>query len=76
MLTDAEHASLRARDLTHQLLTFAKGGAPIKTTASIGDLIKESGSFVLRGSNIRCEFRFSDNLWPAEIDAGQISQVI
>ena len=76
LLTRVEHASLRARDLTHQLLTFAKGGAPIKTTASISDLIKESGSFVLRGSNIRCEFRISDNLWSVEIDEGQISQVI
>jgi PAS domain S-box-containing protein len=75
-LTEAENASLRARDLTHQLLTFSKGGAPIKKTAYIADLIKDSAGFALRGSNVRCEFSLPDDLWPVEIDEGQISQVI
>ncbi len=75
-LTAAEKASLRARDLTRQLLTFAKGGAPVKKTTSIAELIKDSASFTLRGSNARCEFSIPDDLWPVEIDEGQISQVI
>ncbi|HEX4641594.1 MAG TPA: PAS domain S-box protein, partial [Chthoniobacterales bacterium] len=75
-LNDAKNASMRARDLAQQLLTFARGGAPIKKTASIGKLIQDTVSFSLRGSHSRSEFVFGADLWPAEIDAGQISQVI
>ncbi len=75
-LEDAKNASMRARDLAQQLLTFARGGAPIKKTASIGKLIQDTVSFSLRGSQSRSEFHVSNDLWPAEIDAGQISQVI
>ena len=75
-LVDAKNASMRARDLAQQLLTFARGGAPIKKTASIGKLIQDTVSFSLRGSHSRSEFQFGADLWPAEIDPGQISQVI
>jgi len=75
-LNDAKNASLRARDLAQQLLTFARGGAPIKKTASIGKLIQDTVSFSLRGTRCRSEFTFGPDLWPAEIDPGQISQVI
>src|SRR5437868_5536808 len=75
-LDDAKNASLRARDLAQQLLTFARGGAPIKKTASIGKLIQDTVSFSLRGSRNRSEFDFASDVAPAEIDAGQISQVI
>jgi PAS domain S-box-containing protein len=75
-LNDAKNASMRARDLAQQLLTFARGGAPIKKTASIGKLIQDTVSFSLRGSHSRSEFLFGADLWPAEIDSGQISQVI
>ena len=75
-LKSAETASVRARDLTRQLLTFSRGGAPIKKTVIITDTIKSSASFALSGSNITCEFIISDQLWPVEADDGQISQVI
>jgi PAS domain S-box-containing protein len=75
-LDDAKNASLRARDLAQQLLTFARGGAPIKKAASIGKLIQDTVSFSLRGSHNRSEFHFGADLWPAEVDSGQISQVI
>ncbi|MEA3187636.1 MAG: hypothetical protein QOD99_1466, partial [Chthoniobacter sp.] len=75
-LSTAKKASLRAQELAQQLLTFAKGGAPIKKTASVGQLINDTVSFSLRGSNIRGDFALPDNLWPVEIDAGQISQVV
>jgi PAS domain S-box-containing protein len=75
-LDDAKNASLRARDLAQQLLTFARGGAPIKKTASIGKLIQDTVSFSLRGSHSRSEFQFGADLWPAEVDCGQISQVV
>ena len=75
-LEDAEKASLRARDLTQQLLTFSKGGAPVTKTASIAEMIKDSVSFMLSGSNVRCEFSIHQELWPVDVDTGQISQVI
>jgi hypothetical protein len=75
-LNDAKNASMRARDLAQQLLTFARGGAPIKKTASIGKLIQDTVSFSLRGTHSRSEFTFGADLWPAEIDPGQISQVV
>ena len=75
-LNDAKNASMRARDLAQQLLTFARGGAPIKKTASIGRLIQDTVSFSLRGTHSRSEFKFGEDLWPAEIDPGQISQVV
>ena len=76
LLNEAELASTRAQTLTRQLLTFAKGGAPVKETASIKNILKESCSFVLRGSKSRSEFSIAEDLWPAEVDIGQISQVI
>ncbi len=75
-LSSAKKASLRAQDLSQQLLTFAKGGAPIKQTASVAQLVRDTVGFSLRGSNVRSEYRIPDDLWPADIDAGQISQVI
>ena len=76
LLKESEMASTRAQTLTKQLLTFAKGGAPVKETASIKAILKESSSFVLRGSKSGCEFSIAEDLWSAEVDVGQISQVI
>ncbi|NBV23929.1 MAG: PAS domain S-box protein [Proteobacteria bacterium] len=75
-LEEAEKAALRAKDLATQLLTFAKGGAPVRQTASLVELIRDSTSFALRGSNVRCEFHPEPDLWPVEVDQGQFSQVI
>ncbi|MCI0529983.1 MAG: PAS domain S-box protein, partial [Nitrospira sp.] len=75
-LTKAEKASLRARDLTRQLLTFSKGGTPVKKAASMAEILKDSVNFVLRGSKVRCEFSIPEDLWPVEVDMGQMSQVI
>ncbi|OHD64767.1 MAG: hypothetical protein A2176_10585 [Spirochaetes bacterium RBG_13_51_14] len=76
LLRESEKASERAKDLTMQLLTFSKGGAPIKKITSIRDLLISTVDFVLRGSQIKSIFSIPDNLWNAEIDEGQISQVI
>lgn len=75
-LEKAESASLRARDLTTQLLTFSKGGEPVKKLISLTKVIKESSSFALAGSKCRCEFDMVEELWTVEADDGQISQVI
>ena len=75
-MTDAEKASCRAGELTRQLLTFAKGGAPIKKIASLEKLITESAGFAVRGSNVRSDFSIPPALWLCEVDEGQINQVI
>ncbi|MFC1928917.1 MEDS domain-containing protein [Chloroflexota bacterium] len=75
-LDDAEKASVRARDLTQQLLTFARGGEPIRKAVSMGGLIMETTSFALRGSNVKPVFSIPDDLWVVEVDEGQINQVI
>ena len=76
LLSEVETASKRAQSLTNQLLTFAKGGAPVKKIASLEDIIKEFSRFVMSGSKSVCEFSIAKDLWPVEIDVGQISQVI
>ncbi len=75
-LDKALSASRRAADLTHKLLTFAKGGEPIKATAAIDEIIKDSAEFSLMGSKIALSLAIPKNLWVAEVDSGQISQVI
>ncbi len=75
-LIGAEKASLRAQDLTRQLLTFSKGGAPVKKLTNIGELVKESASFALRGSRVNYEFSNAEDLKLVEADEGQMSQVI
>ncbi len=75
-LSDGTKAVLRARDLTQQLLTFARGGAPVRKTASIRDIVEEACGFSLSGSNVKCTFSFDEGLRPVDVDAGQISQVM
>ncbi len=74
-LSAAEKAVERATDLTQQLLTFAKGGVPIKKNLPLSDLIRESVDFALSGSNVRCNYSISDGLWNIEADRGQMTQV-
>ncbi len=71
-----ERASARAQELTQQLLTFAKGGAPIKRLIDIRELVSESISIALRGSNVRCENLVPYDIWHIEADAGQMNQAI
>lgn len=75
-LAKIEKASLQATELTQQLLTFSKGGAPVKKMTSVKELIRDSTVFALRGSNVRCHFYMTDELWSVDVDEGQISQVI
>jgi CheY-like chemotaxis protein len=72
----AEKACQRAQKLTHQLLTFSKGGQPVKGLVSIPEVIEESANFVLQGSNVRALFDFASDLPHVEADAGQIGQVM
>ena len=73
---EGKRAADRTRDLTQQLLTFAKGGAPIKEVTSIEALVRETTELSLHGSNTKPEFHLAENLHSVDIDQGQIGQVI
>lgn len=75
-LEEIERASFRARDLTQQLLTFAKGGSPIKKTISLSRLFYACATFSLGGSGVGLEYTPREDVWPVEADEGQMSQVI
>jgi PAS domain S-box-containing protein len=66
----------RARHLTHQLLTFAKGGAPARRPGDLSRAVQSSVRFALSGSNVRSEVALGEALWPCSFDANQLAQVI
>ena len=75
-LDTAEKTSMRASELANQLITFSKGGTPVKKLTLIGDLIKNTATFSLSGSNVRCQFNLPKDLSAIEVDAAQMRQVI
>ncbi len=76
ILERAERTALLASNLSQQLLTFAKGGAPITQPVSTKELIEHSVEFALRGSNLELRLSLDEDLWSAVVDEGQISQVL
>jgi PAS domain S-box-containing protein len=75
-ITNAETAAWRASRITKQLLTFSKGGAPVKERASIKTLIEDSVGFSLSGSNASYRLDLPDDLPALDIDRGQIDQAL
>ncbi|HWX15850.1 MAG TPA: response regulator [Chthoniobacterales bacterium] len=75
-LSKAGQAAQHAAHLSSQLLTFSKGGAPLKRIASISDLLGQAAEFSLYGSSLRADLDIPVDLWKAEVDQGQIEQVI
>ncbi len=76
LLIAAEKGSIRAQSLTQQLLTFSKGGEPIKKQTSLVEVIRDSADFILHGSSTSCRYHLPDDMWLIDADKGQISQVI
>ncbi|MDD3845648.1 MAG: ATP-binding protein [Syntrophorhabdaceae bacterium] len=75
-LDEAEKATIRGKDLSYRLLTFAKGGAPVKRLTMLDDLIRDTAELTVSGSNSKCVYELPDDLYRAQIDEGQIRQVI
>ena len=75
-LAEAEQASLRAQDIAQQLLTFSKGGDPVKNVVSLENILEENVRLVLAGSKIIPVFRGLQGLWVVNVDLGQICQVL
>ena len=75
-LREAERALTRAKGLTQQLLTFARGGSPVTRAVPIAELVEESVAFALAGSDVGCQLDLPDDLWTVEVDDAQISRVL
>ena len=75
-LTEAEKASIQAQALTKQLITFSKGGTPIKKIGSIENLVKKTTDYSLSGSNVKYNFLILHDLWPIEFDEDQMKHAI
>ncbi len=74
-LEEAERSMDRAIRLTNQLLTFSKGGYPVKEDARLDQIVEEVVRFDLSGSNVKPVFQSAINLWLAKVDKGQVQQV-
>lgn len=66
----------RAKALTQQLLTFSKGGTPVRELQQIGSLVRKSAQFALSGSNVSAVVHLDHDLWTCDCDSNQIGQVI
>jgi PAS domain S-box-containing protein len=75
-LSKASQAAQHAAHLSGQLLTFSKGGAPLKKIVSLSQLLGQSAEFSLYGSNLRADVEIPVDLWKVEVDAAQIEQVV
>ncbi|MDY6904615.1 MAG: PAS domain S-box protein [Thermodesulfobacteriota bacterium] len=76
ILVDAMEGAKAAQALTRQLLTFARGGDPIKRTCHLNTLIQKTAQFVTRGTSSKCRFDLAEDLWPVDIDEGQVNQAV
>ena len=75
-LEEAVRAAMSARRLTQQLLTFSKGGKPIKEVIDVGTLLRSNAEFTLTGSNVTAEYHLDDGVHLISADPFQMGQVI
>ena len=73
---EIEKAAYKARKLTNQLLTFARGGGPVKSATDTRSILIDTVSFHLSGSAVKVTYDIPDNVWNLNADSGQITQVI
>ena len=76
LLDEAVRATKRAGDLTLQLLTFAKGGDPVRSAVNLDQIVQEVATFARRGSGVMSQFDLPPDLWAANVDKAQIGQVV
>jgi signal transduction histidine kinase/CheY-like chemotaxis protein/uncharacterized protein YdeI (BOF family) len=76
LISEAERGAKRAAEITQQLLTFSKGGDPVRAAVSLPEVVREAAEFAGHGSNVRREYSIGPQLWPANIDRAQIGRVV
>ncbi|MBN1758530.1 MAG: PAS domain S-box protein [Chitinispirillaceae bacterium] len=76
VVNEMENAIRRGKDLTAQLLTYSKGGAPVKSVTSLETLVRETSGFITTGTAVKCTIDSVPDLMPVDIDGTQISQVV
>jgi PAS domain S-box-containing protein len=75
-LEEAEKASSMASELATKLLTFSKGGNPVRELISLGDVVRESALLAARGTPVRWSLEIPETLWAAYADAGQVGHAV
>lgn len=75
-LERSERAVVQASGLACQLLTFSRGGEPVKKLFDLRTAIRDAVAFALRGSNVAHELVMDDDIWLLDADEGQICQVL
>jgi PAS domain S-box-containing protein len=75
LLDEAQRAATRATALTRQLLTFAKGGSPLRRRTNIVQVLRDSANLAASGTNVRCQFDLPDEDLAVMGDEGQLAQV-
>ncbi len=75
-LATAEKAGLQAKELAHQLITFAKGGYTVRKLESVVPVLQEAVECNRGRADIRWSLSIPDGLWPVEMDSKQIRQVL
>ena len=76
LLDEVNEAAIVAKSLTQKLITFSRGGAPLKETTDMAALVRSVAEFSLSGSNIKCQFDVADDLWLVDVDKTQVSQAV
>jgi PAS domain S-box-containing protein len=72
----AEKASLQAKELTNRLITFSKGGNPIRKTVPLAPLLRETAAMTIQDTTIQYQFDLPDDLWNVDMDDSQMKQVV
>ncbi|MEE4310463.1 MAG: PAS domain S-box protein [candidate division KSB1 bacterium] len=74
-IQNIEKVSMQAKELTQRLLTFSKGDTQVQKIVALSNVLQESVSFGLTGSNVNCDLDVSEDLWFLKMDPGQIAQM-
>ena len=74
-LDEANEACVRARHLTWQLLTFSRGGVPVKSAVDLPSLLRDAAGTALKGTNVKCTFEIAPDLWTISADHEQLVRV-
>jgi PAS domain S-box-containing protein len=75
-LAEAQRAAVRATGLTRQLLTFARGGAPIRRAIDVVPVVRDSANLACAGTNVCCTFQLTEQKIIVLGDDGQLAQVV